>query len=96
MLSDSEYSEFQIRLAENPEMGPVVPGGGGIRKVRLGFGGSGKRGGIRVIYYWAVRRDTILLLFAYAKNEMDNLTATQLRQLAKLVKEEFGDGRNII
>jgi hypothetical protein len=66
-------------------------GGGGIRKVRVGVGSRGKRGGARVIYYWAVRKDIILLLYAYPKNVVADLTPKQVSQLAKVVKKEFGD-----
>ena len=90
LLGDDEYREFQLGLVANPEMGDLIRGGGGIRKVRVGVGSRGKRGGGRVIYYWAVRRDQILLLFAYPKNEMVDLTPKQTAMLAKAVKEEFG------
>ena len=84
LLSDEEYGEFQSRLAANPQLGAVIKGGGGIRKVRVGFGSRGKRGGARVIYY-------ILLLFAYPKNVAADLTSKQISQLARVVKEEFSD-----
>ena len=74
-------------------MGPVIRGGGGIRKVRISRGSRGKSGGARVIYYWAVRRDVILLLYAYPKNVAANLTPNQTAQLAKAVKEEFKNER---
>jgi hypothetical protein len=63
----------------------------GIRKIRVAVGSRGKRGGARVIYYWAVRKDLILLLYAYAKNVSADLTPRQVAQLAKVVKEEFRD-----
>ena len=66
-------------------------GGGGIRKVRVAVGLRGKRGGARVIYYWAVRRNLILLLSAYPKNTVADLTPKQVSQLARVVKEEFGN-----
>lgn len=91
LLDDEEYRRFQGELASNPDMGPVIRGGGGIRKVRVGVGSRGKSGGARVIYYWAVRRDVILLLFAFPKNAASNLTAKQTAELAKVVKKEFGD-----
>jgi hypothetical protein len=56
----------------------------------VAVGARGKRGGARVIYYWAARRDLILLLFAYAKNVAADLTPKQVSQLAKVVREEFG------
>jgi hypothetical protein len=57
----------------------------------VGIGSRGKRGGARVIYYWAVRKDLILLLYAYSKNVSADLTPRQVAQLAKVVKEEFSD-----
>ena len=91
LLKDEEYGEFQSRLAANPQLGALIKGGGGIRKIRLPVGSRGKRGGARVIYYWAVRRDVILLLYAYPKNATADLTPKQIGQLAKVVKEEFGN-----
>lgn len=93
LLSEEDYRLFQSELAANPEMGPVIRGGGGIRKVRVATGSRGKSGGARIIYYWAVRREVILLLYAYHKNVADNLTAKQTAQLAKAVKEEFRNER---
>jgi hypothetical protein len=90
LLSDEEYREFQVRLAANPDLGALIGGGGGIRKVRVGVGTKGKSGGARIIYYWAISRDAILLLYAYPKNVVGDLTAPQVSQLAKAVKEEFG------
>jgi hypothetical protein len=90
LLTDEEYGEFQSRLAANPQLGAVIKGGGGIRKVRVAVGSRGKRGGARVIYYWAVRRDVILLLYAYPKNVTADLTPKQIAQLAKVAREEFG------
>ena len=91
LLNDEEYGEFQSRLAANPALGALIKGGGGIRKVRVAVGSRGKRGGARVIYYWAVRRDLILLLYAYPQNVSANLTPRQVEQLARVVKEEFRD-----
>jgi hypothetical protein len=91
LLSDEDFGEFQSRLAANPGLGALIKGGGGIRKIRLAVGSRGKRGGARVIYYWAVRKDLILLLYAYAKNVSADLTPRQVAQLAKVVKEEFRD-----
>jgi len=57
--------------------------------VRVAVGSRGKSGGARVIYYWAVRKDVILLLYAYPKNRAADLTPKQVLQLAKVVREEF-------
>jgi hypothetical protein len=86
-----EYGRFQSRIAANPQLGRLIRGGGGIRKVRVAVGTHGKSGGARVIYYWAVRRDVIMLLYAYKKSAVANLTPKQVSQLAKIVKEEFGN-----
>jgi hypothetical protein len=91
LLSDEEFRNFQSRIAANPALGPLIQGGGGIRKIRVAVGARGKSGGARVIYYWAVRKDVIVLLYAYPKNAAADLTPQQVSQLAKLVKGEFGD-----
>ena len=59
LLTDEEYGEFQSRLAANPQLGAVIKGGGGIRKIRVAVGSRGKSGGARVIYYWVVRRNAL-------------------------------------
>ena len=96
LLRTEEYRRFQAELVANPAMGPLIRGGGGIRKVRVAVGSRGKSGGARVIYYWAVRRDVILLLCAYPKNVAANLTAKQTQELARVVKEDFGhESKNV-
>ncbi len=88
-LSDEEYCLFQAALLERPDAGKVIPGGGGLRKVRWGLEGRGKSGGVRVIYYWFTGWRTILLLFMYPKNVQDNLTQDQLKQLKRIIEEEY-------
>ena len=88
-LSDDEYRLFQNMLLERPDAGKVIPGSGGLRKLRWTAEGRGKRGGLRVIYYWFTAGGTIMLLFIYPKNVQDNLTADQLKQLKKVVEEEY-------
>jgi mRNA-degrading endonuclease RelE of RelBE toxin-antitoxin system len=69
--------------------GAVIPGSGGLRKVRWSPAGRGKRGGVRVIYYWAVAQERILMLLVYSKNERDDLSADQMRILRRVVEAEF-------
>lgn len=88
-LSDEQYRALQLALLLRPGQGPLVPGGGGIRKLRWAAEGRGKRGGLRVIYYWAAAEDVCYMLYAYAKNEQGDLTRAQVRVLARLVREEF-------
>jgi len=88
-LDDDEYRALQITLLLRPEQGPVIPGSGGLRKIRWGAEGRGKRGGFRVIYFWHRASATCYMLFLYQKNEQGDLSATQIRTLAGLVREEF-------
>jgi hypothetical protein len=89
LLSLEEYRKLQMALMIRPDLGTVIPGSGGLRKVRWSLSGRGKRGGVRTIYYWAVASDQILMLLMYAKNERDDLTPTQLKVLRKIVEEEY-------
>jgi len=93
-LSDDEYRLFQANLLERPDAGKIIPGGGGLRKVRWALPGRGKSGGVRVIYYWFMALETILLLFMYPKNVQDNLTQNQLKQLKRIIEEEYSERRN--
>ena len=79
----------EVTLLLRPEQGPLIPGSGGLRKIRWGKKGRGKRGGLRIIYYWDKTRSRCFMLFLYGKNEQGDLTATQVRTLARLVREEF-------
>jgi mRNA-degrading endonuclease RelE of RelBE toxin-antitoxin system len=88
-FSDEEYRLFQATLVERPNAGKVIPGGGGLRKVRWGLEGRGKSGGARVIYYWFTEQRTILFLFMYPKNVQDNLIPDQLKQLKRIIEEEY-------
>lgn len=88
-FSEEEYRLFQATLLERPDVGKVIPGGAGLRKVRWALEGRGKSGGARVIYYWFTALGTILLLFMYPKNVQDNLTQDQLKQLKKIIEEEY-------
>jgi hypothetical protein len=88
-LDDEHYRRLQIALMLRPEQGPVIRGAGGLRKVRWAAPGGGKRGGLRVIYYWAASERTFYMIYAYTKAEQGDLTATQTRELARLVREEF-------
>jgi hypothetical protein len=90
LLDDQEYQSFQLALLHRPERGAVIRGSGGLRKVRWPRPGQGKRGGLRVIYFWDEASETFYMLYAYPKNEQEDLTARQLRLLSRLVREEFG------
>ncbi len=84
-LPDDEYAKLQEALIEQPERGALIPGSGGVRKLRWSGFGRGKRGGIRVIYYAKVRDGVLFMLTIYAKNEDENISAHVLRK----IKEEI-------
>lgn len=88
-LDEDAYRALQLSLFLRPEQGSVIRASGGLRKVRWGVEGRGKRGGIRVIYFWDKTEMKCYMLFLYRKNEQGDLTAAQLRALSKLVREEF-------
>jgi mRNA-degrading endonuclease RelE of RelBE toxin-antitoxin system len=89
LLDDDDYRRLQMALVIHPDAGDLIPGSGGLRKIRWGAHGRGKRGGVRMIYYWEVQKDRILMLLMYAKNEQDNLTAGQLKVLRRIIEEEY-------
>ena len=64
LISDEEYGELQFALVQRPDLGDIIPQSGGIRKMRWAGSGRGKRGGIRVIYYWQVSEHQIFMLLA--------------------------------
>jgi mRNA-degrading endonuclease RelE of RelBE toxin-antitoxin system len=82
-MDDGDYGQMQAFLTQRPEAGKLIKGTGGMRKLRWAGSGRGKRGGLRVIYYWWVARDRISLLMVYPKKEQDDLTADQVKQLKK-------------
>ena len=85
-LSDDEYLGLQSFLLQYPEAGKVVPGSGGVRKVRWAMSGIGKSGGVRVIYYFKRKEDEIWLLTIYSKSEVEDIPAHILLQIAKEIK----------
>ena len=88
-LHDDEYRLLQTALVLRPEQGVLIPGTSGLRKLRWGGKGHGKRGGYRLIYYWDRSSDTIYMLYLYPKNEQEDLTAQQTKILRQLVEREF-------
>ncbi|WP_118986468.1 type II toxin-antitoxin system RelE/ParE family toxin [Photorhabdus sp. CRCIA-P01] len=84
LLTDDEYRKFQEVLINNPEEGDTISDTGGFRKIRWSRQGTGKRGGIRVIYYNVTRKGRIYLALIYPKSELDNLTEGQKKALKKM------------
>jgi len=86
LLPDEKYRMLQTVLMLRPDAGTLIQGSGGLRKIRWSLPGKGKRGALRVIYYWSPP-DTIFMLFPYKKTEQEDLTTDQLKLLRKMVKE---------
>lgn len=89
LLEDDDYRTLQLELVQRPTAGSVIPGSGGLRKLRWAVAGRGKRGGARVIYFWHPESARILMLFAYAKNEREDLTVAQRQALRRIVESEY-------
>ena len=87
LMPDDEYRKIQLALVLRPEAGKIIPGSGGLRKIRWKSSGSGKRGSLRLIYFWDVQEDRIYMLLIYKKSKQEDLTPSQLKMLRNLVKE---------
>ena len=87
LLSDEEYADLQAALVQRPDTGQLIVGSGGLRKMRWRLSKQGKRGGVRVIYYWAVRPNQLLMI--YPKSQQEDLTPEQLRVLKTIIEEEY-------
>jgi len=89
LLDEAQYRALQLALALRPEQGDLIRGSGGLRKLRWGLAGQGKRGGARVIYYRDKPTEAFYMLYAYTKQEQGDLTPQQVKLLRRLVQEEF-------
>lgn len=85
--TEEERGEFAAFIAERFDAGDVVPGSGGIRKVRWSRVGTGKSGGVRVIYYVRTAQEDLVLLTLYAKSKTDNLTGAKLKEIRRALEE---------
>lgn len=89
LLRDEDYRLLQLYLAAQPDAGMIIKGSGGLRKVRWSLGATGKRGGVRLIYYWSKSQDRLLMLLVYPKSQRDDLTRAQLNVLRQVVEGEY-------
>lgn len=90
LMSDDEYRQLQEALIIRPDMGDLIKGSGGLRKVRWKLEGKGKSGGVRVIYYWVTADDEIRMLYVYRKSRQSDLTPEQISTL-KTIVERWSD-----
>ena len=84
--SEDERTEFVDFIAAQPDAGDVVPGAAPLCEVRWSRGGTGKRGGVRVIYFLTPAEGTVSLLIVYSKSKIGNLSPAFLRALRKLME----------
>jgi hypothetical protein len=89
LLPDEHYRKLQAHLTEHPDDGAIIQDSGGLRKIRWAVKNQGKRGGVRVIYYWVVNLDLIYMIYVYSKTDQDDLTSRQLKALRKIVETEL-------
>ena len=89
LINNEEYHLLQLQLSVRPESGDIIKGSGGIHELRWAGSGRGKRGGIRVIYYYFTADEQIYMLYAYPKSKKDDLIVDQLKQLKQLVEEQL-------
>jgi mRNA-degrading endonuclease RelE of RelBE toxin-antitoxin system len=87
LFSSDERKAIVDRLAADPTCGVVIPGSGGIRKVRFGFGARGKSGGARIIYLFSGESLPVFVLAVFAKNEKANLSAAERNALGRAVAD---------
>ncbi len=86
ILSEDEYVGLQQFILKQPDGGRIIPGSGGVRKIRWGKEGSGKRGGIRVVYYWKKSDDEVWMLTVYEKSKQENIPGHILKKIAEEIK----------
>lgn len=87
-LDDDGFADLQATLISQPLAGDLIPGSGGARKLRWQRQGTGKRGGLRVVYYYVDHREQIWLLTLYSKNVSDNVTPQTLKKLTDAIHAE--------
>ncbi len=87
-LTEDEYVTVQTFLSDHPDSGDVIPGSGGVRKLRWRAPGRGKRGGYRLIYFARLARGVIYMLTMYPKNVAENIPADVLRRIRKEIEDD--------
>jgi hypothetical protein len=86
-LNDEAYRTLQDFLMQQPGAGDIIQGTGGLRKLRWSLGSKGKRGGIRIIYFFEIKKSHIYLMTLYSKNEMLDLSVQEKKLLKQLLQE---------
>jgi mRNA-degrading endonuclease RelE of RelBE toxin-antitoxin system len=89
LLSDEELRRLQLALVLRPEQGALIRGASGLRKVRWAKSGRGKRGGLRVLYYWDKPAERLYMIYVLEKTKKADLTPAQIKDLGRIVREEL-------
>jgi hypothetical protein len=84
--SEDERAAFATYISNSPNAGKLVPGSGGIRKVRWKLEGTGKSGGVRIVYYTRTPAEEVVLLLIYAKAATDNITGARLKEIRRALE----------
>lgn len=85
-MSDDEYKELQEALVIKPDLGVLIKSSGGLRKIRWSVDGRGKRGGVRIIYYWMTENEQLYMMYIFPKSTQENLTDAQTKALRQIVE----------
>jgi hypothetical protein len=88
--TEDERGEFAAYISENPDAGDLVQKSGGVRKVRWSRAGSGKSGGVRVVYFNRGRFDEVVLILIYAKANLDSISGETLKELRDAAEKANG------
>jgi mRNA-degrading endonuclease RelE of RelBE toxin-antitoxin system len=88
LLDDESYGELQFALHARPDLGKIIKASGGLRKIRWAAKGRGKRGGVRVIYYWWVAGHEITFCDIYPKNEKEDITVHEIKAINERLKSQ--------
>lgn len=95
LMDDNDHRVLQETLVQRPDAGDLIPRSGGLRKIRWKIAGRGKRGGVRIIYYWMTADDQLWMLYAYAKASKDDLTRDQLKTLREIVERWKNERKDV-
>jgi hypothetical protein len=86
LFDDEQFRRLEEHLVLNPTAGALMSAGAGLRKIRWPGSGRGKRGGVRVVYYFRSKTNRLFLIFGYRKNECEDLTQAQIKDLARIIE----------
>lgn len=89
LLSAEDLRRLHVALVLRPEQGAKIPGASGLRKLRWSQQGRGKRGSLRILYYWDKAAERLYMLYVFEKSKQEDLTRSQIRTLGRLIREEL-------